>query len=83
METAGKLVVHAAASHVDERALGDVQKPLFVRGLMALEQQINRLRVGEFWRAAKSAEARVEKFDYRAHHVAHDAGIEFAAGAGE
>src|SRR5260370_23540280 len=83
METAGELVVDAAASHFLEGGFGHCQEMLFFCLLVALEDEVDVGGVRDFGGAAEAAVFDVEElgdgFDLRVD----DAEMETSAGSGE
>ena len=71
MEAAAELIVDAAPRHFFERGLRDEQQSRLAGGLIALQNQIERLRMREFRSLAESAVVRIESLqggiDQRVH----------------
>src|SRR5260370_11300199 len=61
MKAAGELVVHAATRHFFEGSLGDGQQLLVLGLLIALEEEIDRRRMGELGSLAKPTVAAIKQ----------------------
>src|SRR5258708_3092379 len=61
MKAAGELVVHAATRHFFEGSLGDGQQLLVLGLLIALEEEIDRRRMGELGSLAKTTVAAIKQ----------------------
>src|SRR5713101_5500626 len=61
MKAAGELVVHAATRHFFEGNLGDGQQLLVLGLLIALEEEIDRRRMGELGSLAKTTVAAIKQ----------------------
>ena len=83
MEASGELIVNAAARHLFERGLRDVQQLRIVRGLVAFEYQVDCGRVREFRTAAKAAVARVESLEDGGDLQVHELRAPIAARSGK
>ena len=83
VETAGELVIDAAAAHSFECAFHNSKQVLLLGLLVALEQKVERRGMREFGGAAETAVPEIEHLHHGANLLVDNAGIKCAAGAGE
>src|SRR6266851_1049516 len=83
MKAAGELVVHAATRHFFEGSLGDGQQLLVLGLLIALEEEIDRRRMGELGSLAKTTVAAIEQLGDRLNLRVDDRQVKPSARARE
>src|SRR5205814_4719655 len=83
VEAAGELVVDAAAGHFFERGFRYSEQMFFFGLLVALEQEINRWGMREFWRAAEAAILNVEELRDGLDLGVYNAEVKLRPSAGE
>ena len=83
VETTGELVIDAAAGHFDERRFGHGEEVFLLRLLVALEDKVQRRRVGKLRSVAEAAVLAVEELHDGADLGVHHGGIEAGARAGK